>query len=65
MECMICKRKCNDKLILKDTNIINKEGLVVEWRLCNLCFNLWANKEYGKLSKRIKKWKKAQLDIKL
>ena len=54
MKCMICKNTCEDKLTLVDANLMDKKGNVIRWKLCEICFNLWANQEYDKLSKRIK-----------
>ena len=54
MKCMTCKNQCEGSLVLKDINLLNKKGEVIEWKLCKTCFNLWTNQEYDKLTKRLK-----------
>lgn len=55
---MICRKRCDGKSIVKNLSLIDEKGKVIAWKLCPICFNLWANNEFGKLIKRIKTWKK-------
>jgi len=49
MKCKVCKEKCDGKLMIIDPYI---DGKVV---CCSICFQLWTNQRYDKLTKRIKK----------
>ena len=53
MKCVFCQEKCDGKLILKDEDIIMKDGS--DMIVCNTCLNLYASREYDKLEKRLKK----------
>ena len=56
MKCEICKEnEADEKLVMKDVSILDKKtGEVKEWKLCTVCFNLWANQDFDELSKRLK-----------
>jgi hypothetical protein len=54
MKCEICSKQANSKITLKDPNILDKDtNLPHEWKLCNSCFNNWANQDYDKLSEKL------------
>ncbi len=51
MKCSFCKEECDGKMILIDSQIEMKDGSDVV--LCDICMNLYVNKEYDKLIERI------------
>lgn len=48
MKCEICGEKCDGILTVVDKNV----GRDVT--CCSICFELWTNQKYDKLTKRIK-----------
>ena len=44
---MVCGEECDEKLTIRDVNIVEPVTC------CSTCFNLWANNEYDKLTKRV------------
>jgi hypothetical protein len=55
MECMLCKEECDGTLIVKSADLIDKSGDVVEWKLCGTCFQVWCDRDFERLRKRVKK----------
>lgn len=47
MKCDFCKKECDGKNILRDSNISRKDGSGVV--LCNDCINNYMNEDYDKI----------------
>jgi len=52
VSCDFCGKECDGKIVLRDQVIQKKDGS--DLILCGTCFNLYANHEYDKLTKRLK-----------
>lgn len=50
MKCKICNESCDGKLTIVDITLDPNHITC-----CPICFNLWANHDYDKLEKRIRK----------
>jgi len=51
---MICRKKCDEKTVLKEISLVDKDGEIIKWSLCEKCYNLWANEEYRKLARKMR-----------
>ena len=54
-ECDFCGNECDGKIILRDTQLLKKDGSDII--LCPDCLNNYANGNYDKIKlKEVKKW---------